>query len=914
MALTTGTRLGAYEIVSALGAGGMGEVYRARDSRLHRDVAVKVLPDSVANDHEGLARFEREARLLASVNHPNIAHVYGLGGGHGAPSFIVMELVDGPTLADRIARGRLSIDEVLKIATQIAEALEAAHEHGIIHRDLKPANIKVRVDGTVKVLDFGLAKAMTPANNGVNIADSPTITSPVSMTADGVIIGTAPYMSPEQARGMDVDKRTDIWAFGCVLFEMLSGRRAFAGDGVSDVVASILRDEPDWSALPSDTPPEILKLTRRCLRKGRRERIADIVDAKFEIIDSTATPLTASPNQRNSRWWLAAAGVGAIGIVVGASMYRDNTSEVRAASAAPIRFSVSLPDGTFLDGAHPAFAISPDARTIVAAVVESDRNQRGQRLEVHRLDGTGFEPLRGAERGSRPFYFDEGRQVGFFDYVTGDLKAVDSGGGTPRLLCRLESSRLAGVSDGPDSSILVAHPRRGDRPALFRVPYSGGEPQLIVEPDVTRHEIEFAWPQLLPDGEHVLLTVGYDAPTPRHSIEALSLRTLERTVIVAEGIEARYVDPGYLVYFGSAGVGGTLVGDVVIAPFDAATRKPTGPAKPFVKGLQVTQFARVPGVDFAVSRDSFVTLGSRTVGFSRGSLAWVDRRGVVTQLAADVRPYRHPDLSRDGRFITFGVDGGNRDVWIYDVARDLPSRFTTADPDEDETPRWSPDGKRIAWAGSRDGERYLLMAPADGIVQEERLLSFDLRHMHVNGWSSDGGLLYLNVRDPKTGEDIWTYSFSDRVAKPFLATQADEFGAEPSPDGAWVAYASSVSGAVQVYLKRADGKGNLQISRDGGFGPRWSNDGLELFFRSADGRQLLAVPFSSHSASPVGAANTVLTVPFDLGPSPSRDPEYAVSPDGKRFLIMTPASPAVSPKLDVVVNWTSEIDGRSVRH
>jgi eukaryotic-like serine/threonine-protein kinase len=913
LGLTPGTRLGAYEILSALGSGGMGEVYRARDTKLGRDVAIKVLPESLHDHADRRARLAREATLLAALNHPNIAQIHGLEDATSVPA-LVMELVEGPTLADRLTRGPLTLSNALGIARQIADALDAAHDRGIVHRDLKPANIKVRDDGTVKVLDFGLAKALEPRDTGQTSAAltaSPTLTTPANVTSAGVILGTAAYMSPEQARGEVVDKRTDIWAFGCVLFEMLTGRRGFGDANVSEIVAAVLRDEPDWTALPADTPPAIGRLLRRCLRKDPKSRLADIADARLEIVDAIANAEGDQPRSssraQTSRfgwtlvpWTVAAASIAGLVWVTS----RGPAPNVALRSA---HLAIALPAGLSLDPSYPAFALAPDGQSIVLAMNGDPRVNSGQRLYLRRLDKVDLEPIAGTEEGSRPFFFGDGKLLGFVDRRTFELKVVDIATGAARVVCRLDRGRLAGASAAPDDSIVFANEGAGRGYWLRRVKASGGSPWDIATPDSSAPHSEghFLWPQVLPDGDHVLFTVAHDGET--YDLDLLSLKTGARARLLDNGFAGRYNSGGVIVFFRPSGPGAAVVtGDLMAVPFDARTLRLGGAPQVVRRSVQssrsLTESAR--GIDVSIEADALVTI-ARSSSLPISSLAWLDSNGAISRIPAAMKPYRHPDLSSNGAKLVFGLEGSSteeRDIWTYDLGRDIASRFTTA-RGEDETPHWSPDGGRIAWSGDRDGKRQLLIAPADGSAAETKLWTFD-PHVHVTGWSRDGETIYLDVSDPASGDDIWTYSFADRTAKPMLQTRANEFAAKPSPDGRWLAYVSDESGRQQVYVRSLVGPSRTQVSRDDGVEPVWSLDGRALYFRSTDGSTMMAVQVAAASELRVTAPTVVLRMQLA---ATGREPSYAVAPNGKRFLVLRDERQTLPSTLDLTLNWIADL-------
>ena len=721
MALTPGTRFGPYEVVALIGVGGMGEVYRAIDTNLKRAVAIKVLPTSVAADAERLARFQREAELLASLNHPHIAAIYGLDDADGVKA-LVLELVEGPTLADRIAQGPIPLDEAIPIARQIAEAVEAAHEQGIIHRDLKPANIKLRSDGTVKVLDFGLAKALDPAPASIDASQSPTITSP-AMTRMGVIMGTAAYMSPEQARGKTLDKRSDIWAFGCVLHEMLTGRRAFEGEDISDTLANVLKIDPNWQALPAEVPAAIRALLRRCLDKDRRTRVADISTALF-VLDEAAGlrgavegPAEVGPYVRGevSRWRRVVPAAGALivgGAIVGGAVWWS----MRTASPAVVRTTIATTESTALvtAGGVRDVAITPDGSRIV---------YRGtNQLLVRVLNQIEPDVLGGLGTPTNPFISPDGQWIGFADGQR--LKKVAITGGPPVTIALVDGV-LRGATWGPDGTIVFA--TDATVTGLQRASAAGGEPAVLTKPDSERGDRDHLWPEFLPGGGAVLFTIYPAIGGPDNAqVAVLDLKTGASKVLVRGGSHAHYVPTGHLVY----GVAGTLRA----VPFDLERLEPTGTPAPVLEGVWTTPLG---AANFAVAANgSLVYVAGLARPASRNTIASVDRQGRVSPL-----PGVPPDLYRDVRVSPDGARlalATRTDVSTYEFARATLSRLTT-DPAEDRSPLWTSDGQRIVFTSRRAGYLELFSRQADGTGADERLLSRakNLIDLHADGWSPD---------------------------------------------------------------------------------------------------------------------------------------------------------------------------------
>jgi serine/threonine-protein kinase len=883
MSLASGTRLGPYEIVSPLGAGGMGEVYRATDTNLARQVAIKVLPEMVAADAERLARFDREARTLAALNHPNIAAIYGLER-TGATTALVMELVDGPTLADRIAQGRIPVEEALPIARQIAEALEAAHEMGIVHRDLKPANIKVRPDGTVKVLDFGLAKFAGPPEAGSHTAPdvgagfsrpdasmSPTITSPAMMTGLGIILGTAAYMSPEQARGRPVDKRTDVWAFGAVLYEMLTGARAFDGDDVTEMIAAVVKTTPNWSAIPADVPPRLVSLIQHCLEKDRKVRIGDIAVARFVLAehDPRGASATAAPPRR--RWtspWVAASTIAVIVLAGVAVAQTVRLARAVPTPAGPVRFEIAPPAGVQVDDNAPA-VMSPDGNRLVR---ELTRGQVSQ-LFMRRLDQDEATPIAGTEGGSRPFFSPDGKWIGF--NVQGALKKVAVDGGAAVDIGRSDFGTAAWAPD--DTIVLTPNYSAG----LWRVAASGGTQQKLTEPDTKDGELGHFWPQILPDGRTVLFT-SFRTPAGRSRIETYSLDTGARKVIVDGGFYGRYVASGHILFARST--------TVFAAPFDLASQETTAPAVPVIADVAVNlpsglaQFSVSPGGTLAYVTQSALGPPRR--------LAWVDRTGRVSPASDAKRRFADPRLSPDGRRLALTIrDEQDADVWVHDLARGTFGRVTSS-PTTQSSPVWTPDGRRLFFV-FEEPVFHIYSRLLDGGAEPERILDgpFDLTPLSV---SPDGGILVYRRSDPSTRGGIWLLPLTgDRKPRAFVDTPASEDEGGVSPDGSWLAYRSDETGRDEVYLRSfPDGVERVQVSTNGGRTARWSRDGRDVFFREGD--KLMA---ASVRGREVGRPVMLFEKPWG---------GYDVTPDG-RFIAVLPDDDTPPAPVRIVLNWFEEL-------
>jgi serine/threonine-protein kinase len=703
VALAPGTRLGAYEVVSLLGEGGMGQVYRAKDTRLKRDVALKILPDAFAGDPDRVARFQREAELLATLNHSNIAAIYGLEHADGM-RVLVLELVDGPTLADRIAQGPIPIDEALPIAKQLAQALEAAHEQGVIHRDLKPANIKVRPDGAVKVLDFGLAKALETATPTTALSMSPTLS--IQATYAGVILGTASYMSPEQARGKPVDRRADVWAFGCVLFEMLTGQQAFAsgGDTVSDAVATVLLKEPDWKALPPETPPHIESLLRRCLQKDVQKRLPHIGVARLEIDEGpVAVPVTVpaavmSAATARSRWALAIAAATAAFVTAALASVAWWTYRPQAAPGIVTRFSIALPEGqAFTNPGRQLLALSPDGTQIVYSA-----NRRLYLRTLGDLDARSIPGIDGSNAVINPVFSPDGRSIVFFSGADQTLKRIAVAGGAPVTIASVNTP--VGMSWGPEG-ILLGQPTKG----ILRVSPNGGTPELVVS--VKSDEVAHG-PQMLPGGRTVLFTLAKTAFSydrwDHGKIVVQSLTSGERKVLIDGGSDARYLPTGHLVY--------ALGGVVFAVPFDARRLEVTGGPVPVVEGVRRAGGLATGTAQFSVAANGSLVYvpGPVTPGQVDRVLALIDRKGVANPLKLPPGGTEHPRVSPDGRQVAFVTDDDKEAiVWTYDLSGTAAMHRVTFNG-RNRFPIWTADGKRVAFQSDREGDRGIFWQPADG--------------------------------------------------------------------------------------------------------------------------------------------------------------------------------------------------------
>jgi eukaryotic-like serine/threonine-protein kinase len=886
-----------------LGKGGMGEVYRARDSKLKRDVAIKVLPDEFSRDSERLARFQQEAEALAALNHQNIAGIYDLQQSDES-RFLVLELVEGDTLADLIQkRGALPIDDALHIAKQICEALEAAHEKGIVHRDLKPANVKITPDGKVKVLDFGLAKALAPAGTISAPSESPTMTSS-AMTQAGVILGTAAYMSPEQARGKQADKRSDVWAFGSVLFEMLTAKRACDGDEVPDILAAVLRGEPDWAALPSNLPISIRTLVQRCLEKDRKRRIADISTALFllnEHASLESSPAAAAPPSSGAlRGRLFAA---AVALVIGAVAAAGATWWItRSASTNPTatRFAIVLPPNQVLGltGVDRSVAVSPDG-THVAYVT-------GSQLFVRAINQLDAVPLAGILNPRWPFFSPDSQWIGFFSGV--ELRKVSVSG--PITVCPVTGA-ARGASWGADGKIVFA--TSDSTTGLLSVPSGGGEPAVLTKPDHAHGEFDHVSPSVLPGGQAVLFTITPAGAVPENAqVAVLDLKTGERRILIRGGQGAEYVETGHLVY----AAGATLRA----VPFDLRNVEVTGDPVPVLDQAATNQY----GASFTISTRG--TLAYIPGGLTSGqfntprSVVWVDRQGREEPVGWPIRSYTYPRISPDRTRVALDIRDQDNDIWIGDLQRQTLTRLTF-DPGTDYYPLWTPDGRRIIFYSIRGGTGgNLFRQPADGTGSVEQLTrSLTVPH-YPYAISPDGKSLVFQENVANTGIDLSVLHLDDPklASNPLIHSAFVETNAEISPDGHWLAYQSNESGAEEVYVRPFPNvdAGRWQVSTGGGTRPLWARSGRELFYLDAN-NLLTAVSVQTTPAfsasNPARLFNTRYFSGFGGGGQTVAGRTYDISPDGKRFLMIKdniPAGQAAPASIVVVLNWFEELKGK----
>ena len=904
MPLAPGARVGSYEVVSPIGRGGMGEVYRARDSRLHRDVALKTLPDAVSEDPDRLLRFEREARLLAAINHPNIAAIYGLEE-QGGSRLLVMELVDGPTLAEKLASGPVPMEETLSIAAGIAAGLEAAHEAGIIHRDLKPSNVKIRPDGAVKVLDLGLARVAESHAASVDSSLSPTITTPA--THAGVVLGTAAYMSPEQARGKPLDKRTDVFSFGCVLYECLSGRQAFSGETVSDTLSSILRAEPDWTALPAQTPSSVRELLRRCLQKDSKQRLHDIADARIVLEEARTAggsgvailpPVGRRP--RNGLAW------GISGALLGAAITAAAILLLHRPQSAPaltrIHAALPLPPGDRVGVGYPSLTVSPDGQTIVFQGI----HQGSGALYRRALGGDEAVLIRGTEGGFLPFFSPDGQWIGFF--TRQQLKKVPLSGGTAVSLSWVPPI-AGGGSWGEDGRIVINRKFNG---SLDVVPESGGLLEPLTQLDASREERAHLFPQILPGGRGILFTVrrGRDFT----DVEAADIAALDpssgKWKTVLEGASFGRYGGGRLVFVRG--------GSVFHVPFDVSRLSATGPAVALSDGITVDPEERFGHFDVS-SEGTLVYLEGPPRQALTTAVLTLDRNGKESVLPLPPGDYIIARFSPDGERIALARFGGIRGAIVtYERARQIVSTVT---PEAGSyfVPAWSPDGRRIAFTRFAEAMPALSARNADGSGEIERLTEPSPDAQFPNAWSPDGKTILYTVaytadRGPKrklASTDLWLVTAGDpRSARLWFESPFRETGGAFSPDGRWIAYVSDESGVQEVYVRPYPGPGSaLKVSNGFAIEPLWSRDGRELFFRAGENAErFMAVQVGTSGGLSISPPRLLFSSQLAVGGREDRFREYDVSADGKEFVAVRRASSEEPDRrVTIVTNWAATL-------
>lgn len=881
-----------YKIIKELGKGGMGEVYLAEDTNLKRRVAIKVLPQPFALDKERLSRFEREARFLASLNHPNIATIHGLEKSDNQ-QFLVMELIEGETLRERISKGPLPVEEVYEVCRQIAQGLESAHERGIIHRDLKPANIKVTPEGKIKILDFGIAKAFRKQSDESDSSKSPSITDEI--TRPGLILGTAIYMSPEQAKGKAVDKRSDIWAFGCILFECLTGMRAFEGETMSETIASILKGEPEWDELPAATSMGIRALIRRCLQKDKNRRQHDIADARIEIEETLAE--RSGPFQKTfkvaqgvrTRGWQRIAPWGLFGMaaITAAIVFWSPWRIEQPLNKSITQFVINLPSTETLDpGLRPAVAISPQGQSIVYVSVHDDRTQ----LYLREMDQLVATPIPGTNDASGPFFSPDGEWIGFFS--SGKLKKISLSGGTPQTLCDATLGR--GACWGPDNNIIfTAAPGTG----LWRISANGGDSQILTRLDIENDELTHRWPVILPRGKALLFTIrtSNNSSFDDASIALFSFKTGQHRILIEGGTQASYVPTGHLVY--------ARAGSLHAVPFDIDRLKKTGPSVPILE--HVIMDPATGAAHFSFSENGSLVYIQGDPWIAERKLFRTNHQGRIQPLSEKRYPIQSPQYSPDGKKLALMIEATSDDVWIYDISRDNFSRFTY-EAGSNVAPIWTPDSQKVTFSSNRAGPYNIFWKPADGSSAAEQLTASEFIEF-PNSWSPDAEVLIYSQSHPTTGLDIWLLPFKEeRNPRKLIVTPYNEFASKFSPDGKWIAYVSDESGQNEVYVQQFPGPGGkLQISKDGGSFPVWAPNGEELFY--INGSKMLATKISMSPKFEASSPRQLFMSEYlSSGANPSI-PNYDISSDGYHFVTVRSEQEKAPTRLHVILNWFGEL-------
>jgi serine/threonine-protein kinase len=907
-----GRALSHYKILEKLGAGGMGEVYRAEDLRLHRQVAVKLLPDVFAEDPERLARFEREAKLLAALSHSNIAAIYGLEEAEGK-RFLVLELVEGETLAQRLGRGPLPVEEALEVCRQLAEGLEGAHEKSIVHRDLKPSNIKLTPEGKIKILDFGLARAFLDRSPVGVIADSPTITA--EMTRPGVVLGTAAYMSPEQAKGKTVDKRADIWAFGCILFECLTGKTAFPGETITEMVAAILKSEPDWTQLPPDTPPFVRAVLRRCLQKDPGRRLHDIADARIEMQEETVPPAETVPvpvPQRLRPGLLIAACSMAlvVGVLIGPVVMKYFKTSASSTSPHVMRSFIRLEPGHWLGGSglspylrlyrptRTEMAISSDGRFLVySAIRENPGPQDNSRLYLRKFDQLEAHPIAGTEGGINPFLSPDGSWIGF--WADGKLMKVPAEGGVPAILC--DVSRPFGFSWGADNQIVFVQDRDS---GLLRISADGGKPETLTVPDRSKEEFAHRLPHCLPAGKGILFTIKRHPWDLEPRVAALEPATRKWRVLLEDAADARYVATGHLAFLRR--------GTLMVVAFNTDRLEVTGQPVPAVANIEqalntTTSLDDTAAGQFGISfSGSLVYASGGIIPDQENSLVWVDHKGKVEPIVSFKAPFFSTRLSPDGQWIAYSALGMEGHIWLHNLARGTATKLTSAGMAE--WAQWTPDGRRLVFDWFETGVPNIYWQPVDGSSPMERLTQSEY-FQWPGSWAPDGETLAFVEEHPETGRDIYLLSVRDRRVTAFLDSRFFEGYPEFSPDGQWIAYVTDESGREEVYVQPFPGPGGKwQISNEGGSWPLWAPNGRQLFYRSAGlGSRVLVVDVQTVSGFSASKPRLLFEQPGYVRGTPIRT--WDISPDGQRFLMAKLGESKRQPVTEIILvqDWFDEL-------
>jgi Tol biopolymer transport system component len=878
----------------------MGEVYRATDTKLKRDVAIKVLPEHFAEKPERLARFQREAQLLASLNHPSIAAIYGLDES-GENRFLVLELVEGETLAERLTRGPMPLDETLDVSRQIAEGLETAHEKGVIHRDLKPANVMITPEGKVKILDFGLAKAFEHPPSASDLSHSPTVTG--GMTRDGVILGTAAYMSPEQARGKPVDKRSDVWAFGVVVWEMLTASRLFARQTVTDTLAAVLTIPPDWAELPSKTPRSLQRMLRRCLQRDAAQRLRDIADARLEIeeaaseLEGATIATDGAPvgpgivHSMRKNWWVLAPvlGIGMIAAWMAGNYFADPGETPRRA----VRLDLGMPQDVSIDARwlRPGLAISPDGRWLVFVALEEGT----QKLFKRSLESFEITPMPGTENARFAFFSPDGRWVGFWDNAEDKIKKVELAGGVPVVLC--DSPNTWGADWGTNGKI-VFYP--GDLTGLWQVPEAGGEPVQLLAPSPETPNASYLFPEFLPGGKAVLYTAwrgGFTAASAQ--IKLLDLESGKTKVLLGDAAAARYLPTGHLVF----GRGGRAE----IAPFDLESREITGPSVPIPEPIFYDPGGKLHLTVSETGTLAFIPGG----GAPRRHLVYMDREGNKEIAAGSPRGYEYPRVSPDGRRLSVTIsEYGEPAIWIVDRSTGLETKL--AGSGRRSLSLWSPDGQRVAFAiETKDppDSWSLYWQEVNGSDPPEPLViarqAGDL--MWPDSWTPDGKSLIFGRWSTGASHDIYLVSLENpEELQPLLTSEAHERKGLLSPDGRWLAYASDETGRFAIYVQRFPGGGDRhQISADDTAElVGWAPDGRKIYYVKDD--RMMEVEITTAPRFQLDGPRALFDLTFYGGGWFS--PELDLSADGEQFVMVEQDHKwGKSTEIKVILDWFEEL-------
>ena len=885
MGLATGDRIGAYQILELIGQGGMGEVYRARDTKLNRDVALKVLPGLFATDSDRLARFTREAQVLASLNHPNVAGIYGI-----EANALVMEFVEGDDLSKIIAHGPMPLSEALPIAKQIADALEVAHEQGIVHRDLKPANVKVKADGTVKVLDFGLAKALGhDGGSAIDLMNSPTLT--VHATQMGVILGTAAYMAPEQARGKAVDRRADIWAFGVVLYEMLTGRRAFDGDDVSITLANVLKDDPRWHELPTDLPPAVTRLLRRCLEKDSRRRLSSIGDARLELEEreqpAAAQPPASAIVVKRSRLSLivaAAAGI-VLTATVATMLWRSSPPALRPAAT---RLSILAPPGETVYPDSTSVAVSPDG-TMIAFVVGSVSRSENE-LWVRTIGSLSARKLEGTESAALPFWSPDSRRIGFF--TNAKLKLVSAEGGRTETLADAPSGR--GAVWARDNVIIFAPDAGGP---LFRISATGGTAAPITKLDPARGEYGHRFPTLLPDGDHFLYA-ALPGKNGKFDIFVGSLSDTSRTAAVAS-LEAApvFAEPGWLLY--------ARQGVLVALPFDPKSLEVKG--DPVVLGDEPSMILD-PATSWTAAHSISVSESGSLAYYSASSqntiATWYDANGAPTgTLKLPAGHYESLTISPDGTrgALVRSTSPSESDVWLVDLSRGGATPISSG-RGRNDNPIWSPDGERVVWAADRDGAQNLFVKGVNDAAPEQLLFKSSVPFKNAAYWSNDGKWIVMTQLDQDTSQNVWLLDASGtKPPLPIVRGPLRDNAGPVSPDGRWITFTSEESGRFEAYVQSFPTPGRrVQVSDSGAARSWWTRDGRLLVMLGSDLRTLSRVALQPGETLGVGKPIQFARLPADIV-------WVDAMPDRQRFLAIAPERTSTG-SVTLVQNWRAALE------